>query len=167
MKKKIYLVRHARAEDQALMFKDFDRELLSSGIMDAARMGKFLHELPIKVDQIVSSTAVRAWQTAKVLAEQLSYDVEDIVADERLYDGGPRAYLERINSTEESIEELMMVGHNPDITYFAEYLTRSNLFSMDKGGVVTIEFEGLQWAEISGKLGKFVSYVTPKSFREN
>lgn len=162
MKKTIYLVRHAKAEDQALMFKDFDRELLSSGIMDSARMGKFMASQEIKVGLIVSSTASRAYQTAKVIAEQLSYDVENIVGERKLYDGGPKSYLSVINACSEEFDTLMLVGHNPDITYFAEYLTHGNIVSMEKGAVVEIAFKDFKWEEISGKTGEMISYNSPK-----
>lgn len=165
MKKTIYLVRHAKAEDQALMFKDFDRELLSSGIMDSARMGKFMVDQGVKVGLLVSSTAARAYQTAKVLAEQLSYDVDRIVGEQKLYDGGPKSYLSVINSCSEEFESLMIVGHNPDITYFAEYLTHGNVVSMEKGAVIEISFKDFKWEEISGKTGEMVSYNSPKKLR--
>jgi phosphohistidine phosphatase len=165
MKKTIYLVRHAKAEDQALMFKDFDRELLSSGIMDAARMGKFLVDQGVKIGLLVSSTAVRAYQTSKVLAEQLSYEIDDIVEEQKLYDGGPKSYLSVINSCPEELEALMIVGHNPDITYFAEYLTHGNVMSMEKGGVMEIVVKDFKWEEISGKTGEMVCYISPKKLK--
>lgn len=165
MKKTVYLVRHAKAEDQALMFKDFDRELLSSGIMDAARMGKSMADKGIKIGLVVSSTAARAYQTAKVLAEQLSYNVDAIVGEQKLYDGGPKSYLAVINACPEEIESLMIVGHNPDITYFAEYLTHGNVASMDKGSVIEVGFKDFKWEEISGKTGEMISYNSPKKLR--
>jgi phosphohistidine phosphatase len=167
MKKTLYLVRHAHTEDRAPMFKDFDRELTGRGVMDAARMGRHLATKEIAIQRLVTSSAVRAFQTVKVMAEQLHYEVENIECEDKLYDGGPQAYLQVVNHTPEDCELLMLCGHNPDISYFAEYLTHSSeVGSMEKGSIMVIEFEGLSWAEVSGKTGTFVKYESPKQFRE-
>jgi len=47
----------------------------------------------------------------------------------------------------------MLVGHNPDISYFAEFLTHQAVASMDKGEVIAIQFDNLTWAEVSGRTG--------------
>ena len=165
MKKTLYLVRHGQAEDRAPMFRDFERELTSQGIMDSARMGKYLAQQGLQPDRLVTSSAARAYQTAKVMAEQLHLDLDAIVCVDKLYDGGPQAYLEAVNTTPETCNVLMLFGHNPDITYFGEYLTRSEVGSMEKGAVAIYEFEGLNWAEISGKTAQLLGYLSPKQIR--
>ena len=67
----LYIVRHAKAEDRATFMADHDRQLTSDGIMAAARMGRYLHGKAILPDVIISSTAPRAKDTAKVMAEQI------------------------------------------------------------------------------------------------
>lgn len=163
MKKTLLLVRHAKAEDQSVMFKDFDRELVSRGIMDAARMGRYISGEEVRVDQIKTSSAARAYQTAKVIAEQLKIDVESLELVDKLYSGGVQAYLAAVNGTDESVQTLMICGHNPDISYFGEYLTRGDVGSMAKGSLITVEFEGLSWAEVSGKTGVLKNYISPKT----
>ncbi|GAB2794229.1 phosphohistidine phosphatase SixA [Rhabdobacter roseus] len=165
MKKLLYLVRHGQAEDRAPMFRDFERELTSQGIMDSARMGKYLAQKSTQVDRMVTSSAARAYQTAKVMAEQLGYEQEAIVCVDKLYDGGPQAYLEAVNTTPENCSVLMLFGHNPDITYFGEYLTRSDVSSMEKGAVAIYEFEDLSWAEVSAKTARLLGYESPRQIR--
>jgi phosphohistidine phosphatase len=165
MKRYLYIVRHARAEDGMSFFKDFERELVTSGIMDAARMGKYLSNNGLKPDLMISSAAARAYQTAQIMAEQLGYDKDQIKSTRELYDGGSRAYLEAINKAPDSCESVMLFGHNPDVTFFSEYLTNANIGSMSKGSVVKVEFENLSWAEISGRAGKFISYNSPKELK--
>lgn len=158
MKKTLFLVRHATAESPAPMFKDYERELTGEGYIEAARMGAFLFNQGLKVDRLVASSAFRTRQTAQVFAEQLHFDWDQIELLDNLYDSGPRAYIAAVNTTPEHISTLMLVGHNPDISYFAEYLTHGFSQMMDKAGVCAIEFEGLQWSEISGRTGHLVVY---------
>lgn len=166
MKKTLYLIRHATAEDggNSPMFRDFDRELTSTGIIESARMAKFLSTQGINFDLIVSSEAIRAKNTAKIFAEQLGYDVESIELNESLYGGGPRAYLATTNALNEKHNTVAIFGHNPDVTFFGEYLTRADIGgSMDKAGVLILEFENQTWSEVTSKSGKFVGYHSPRT----
>ncbi len=161
MRKHLYLIRHATAEPGAPMFRDFDRELTGDGIMEAARMGARLAERRLKADRIVCSGALRTFQTAKVFAERLGFDADAIVANDNLFDGGPRMYMSELAGTPDDCQVLLMVGHNPDISYFAEYLTKAYIGSMEKGSVAVIEFTGLSWAEVSGNTGVLKEYLIP------
>ncbi|PRY37593.1 phosphohistidine phosphatase [Spirosoma oryzae] len=163
----LYIVRHAKAEDRATFMSDHDRELISEGIMAAARIGRFLREKTVQPDQIVSSTAPRARDTAKVVAEQIGFDREQIQLDDALFEGGPKAYLAAVNRLPASAQSAMIVGHNPDVSYFAEFLTHQSVGSMSKGAVVAVQFEGLSWAEISGRTGSILFTIAPKELRNS
>jgi len=166
MNKKLLLVRHATAEDQTMMIRDFQRELIGKGKTDALAMGKWLAGQAVVPEMLVTSSAPRAYQTAVIMADQLMFDTHEIVQKETLYDGGPRAYLSTINAISEKISTVLLFGHNPDITYFAEYLSGADIGSMSKCGIVVLEFDDLLWAEISSKSAKFVSYTSPRQVRE-
>lgn len=166
MKKTLLLVRHAKAEDQSKMFKDFDRELVGRGIMDAARLGHFLKTEGVVVERITCSGAARTHQTAKIIAEQLKFDTEEIDISDKLYGGGPQAYLATINTTPETVQTLLVCGHNPDISYFTEYLTHASMMSMEKCSMATVEFDDLAWAEVSANTGTLKGYLTPQGLKE-
>ncbi|GAB4035051.1 SixA phosphatase family protein [Spirosoma jeollabukense] len=163
----LYIVRHAKAEDRAIFMADFDRKLTSEGVMAAARMGRYLHEKGIQPDIIVSSPAPRAKETANIVAEQLGYEVAQIQFDEKLFEGGPKAYLAAINAVPVASQTAMIVGHNPDVTYLAEFLTHQRINSMSKGAVVGITFEDVTWAEISGRTGSITFQIAPKQLSKN
>lgn len=159
MSKKIYLIRHSKAEERANtpMLPDKNRNLISKGIMDAAKMGNLLKEKGAKIDLIISSDANRAFQTAKAIAEQLKYDVDAIQLNDELYSGGARAYLACLNSIDEKFKNVIFVGHNPDISYFGEYLTRDSVGpQLSTSSCLVLEFEKLPWVEIGSKSGSFV-----------
>ena len=166
MKRQLLVVRHARAEEGSYLSADFDRQLTSSGNADAARMGEFLAQQGFKPDFVVSSLAPRALQTAKIMGEQLGFAESQIQTTRDLYDGGPKAYLAAITNAPASAQTVLIFGHNPDVSYFSEYLTHHSIGSMSKGSVVVIAFEDLDWAAVSARTGKFVDYYAPKSLRE-
>lgn len=158
----LYIVRHAKAEDRATFMADHDRQLTPDGIMAAARIGRYLHGKAINPDVIVSSTAPRAADTARVLAEQLGRDAAPIELDKSLFDGGPKAYLAAVNRQTEDVKSLMIVGHNPDVSYFAEFLTHQSIGSMSKGAVVAITFADVNWSEVSGRTGSVAFQIAPR-----
>lgn len=141
---------------------DHDRNLLPEGIMAAARVGRYLAEKGIGADRLISSPANRARDTAKVMAEQLGVSPDTIELNEKLYEGGPKAYLAAVNNLPDTCESVMLFGHNPDVSYFSEYLTHQDVGSMSKGSILAITFENLRWAEVSGRTGFLLFYVTPK-----
>lgn len=166
MKKILILVRHATAEEQSFRMKDFERQLVDKGLSEADLMGKWLLGKNINPDRFVTSEAPRAYKTAEIIAGQLHFEISDIIATRDLYDGGPQAYLSIVNTTPEENKWLILFGHNPDITYFCEYLSGSHIDSMKKCGIVIIEFDNQKWEEISANTGNLVYYITPKEVRE-
>ena len=128
-------------------------------------MGKFLSEKGYKPAVIIASEANRAAETAKLFAEQLGIDSAEIQRSESLYGGGPRAYLAAVNTANEENKSIAIVGHNPDITFFGEYLTRDDIGgSMETASVLILEFDDtIKWSEISNKMGKVKGIFTPKS----
>lgn len=158
----LYIVRHAKAEDRAMFMTDHDRQLTSDGIMAAARVGHYLREKAILPDVMISSTAPRAKDTAKVVAEQIGYNPTQIRLDELLFDGGPKAYLAALNALPDTTQTAMIVGHNPDVSYLAEFLTHQSIGSMSKGAVIAVTFDNLKWAEVSGRTGNVAFEIEPK-----
>ncbi len=165
MKKNVFIVRHATAEDagSGAILRDYDRELIPKGIMESAKVGKFLLDYFPDIEAIYSSGALRALGTATYIAEQLKFDTEKIEIKDALYGIGPRGYLEVINKIPAHITNAMIVGHNPDITYFVDYLTKDNTEgTMKKATAIHLEFEGFEWNEISQNLGKFIKRIDGK-----
>ena len=160
MKKDLFLMRHATAESagSSAVMRDYERELTSKGIMEAAKAGKFLKDYFDKVDIIYASGALRTRQTAQYLSEQIKLDEDKVICTDTLYGNGPRGYLEILNHIPEEINCVIVIGHNPDISYFAEYLTHhSDIGDFHKATLVHIEFTDLDWAEISQGTGHFIT----------
>ncbi len=90
----LYIVRHAKAEDRATFMADHDRQLTSDGITAAARIGRYLHGKAILPDVIISSTAPRAKDTAKIIVEQIGYDPATIQLNDLLFNSSTQSLPE-------------------------------------------------------------------------
>jgi phosphohistidine phosphatase len=154
MMRQLFLIRHAQAESPSAATKDLDRELTSSGYIEAYRMSRWLHDSGAKPDLIIASIARRTMATAQVFAEQLGYPVDSIVFRDGLYDASLRNLFGAISSIPDTCAQVCIVAHNPTLSYLAEYLTSEEIGTIPTCGVVKIEFEDQTWAEVSGKSGK-------------
>ena len=74
--KMLTIVRHAKSSWNEPGLSDRERPLNKRGQHDAPRMGKCIADAGIRPSLIVSSPATRAWTTAQIIAEELSYPVE-------------------------------------------------------------------------------------------
>jgi phosphohistidine phosphatase len=157
----LHLVRHAKAELTSNNSKDYYRALAPNGMIDAARMARNLAETGANPSIIVASPAERTTRTAEIFADQLKFDSEKVIYVDELYDGRLQEYLGVITSLDASCKEALLVGHNPNVSYIAEYLSGAEIGDVPTSGIVTIQFDKLEWAEISKKSGTLTSFVSP------
>ena len=155
----LILVRHAKSSWDDPDLADIDRPLNKRGKKDALEMGQRLKRQDIMPDIIVSSPARRAMSTAKKIARQLGYPKENIQIAKEIYEAGLDALLFLIKNIHGNPGSLMLFGHNPAITEFANALTGINIHNIPTCGIVSIQFDLDQWSQIEYKKGKFILFL--------
>lgn len=158
MSRILYLVRHAQAESPGSGQKDLDRQLTSEGVRDANHLGMFLANSQVHPDLIMVSHAKRAWETAEIMAEQMRYGVDKIKKEEELYEAPIRILLRLINELTPDTENVVLIGHNPGLSFLADYLTGEDIGNMGPCTAIAIEFQLDGWELVAAKTGitKFV-----------
>ena len=159
--KTLYLLRHARAMDKTGSQKDIDRELNSVGLQNSTRMGIFIDKEKESFDIIITSPAIRAQTTASLIAEQIAYNTAKIHTNDEVYEASVRSLLKTVNQLKDEWNSVLIVGHNPSVSYLAEYLTREEIGNMTTCGLVKIGLEVNSWEEVSEGLGQLISYNYP------
>jgi phosphohistidine phosphatase len=162
MMKTIDLVRHATAMENYGNQKDIDRELTAGGIRHAVILGKYLNSTGMVPQKIITSNAQRAKHTAMLLADCMHFNEDDIIVNDDLYNASIRVLLSAINQLEDDCDHIMMVAHNPGISYLVEYLTNEQVGSMFPGSICRLTFEG-NWSAISQNSCSLVHYQEPES----
>lgn len=110
--KTILLLRHAKSSWGDPELDDFDRPLAKRGKKDAPCMGEVLASFEHRPDQILSSPARRAKQTAEAIAEACGYK-KSIRWEESFYGGESEDLITALQHLPRSIERPLLVGHNP------------------------------------------------------
>lgn len=163
MVKKIYFIRHANAEELERGGRDIDRPLSREGYRHAALVGQRLAQLNVKPDLFLTSPAVRTLQTSEIIADQIKFESTRVVVDDEVYEGSARVLLRIINGIDEKYNTVLLVAHNPGITFIAEYLTGGQIGNMEPAGMAEVAFEGLQWSEISQNTCQLERYIAPEN----
>jgi len=155
----VYLVRHAKSSWESGVTKDFDRPLNDRGIRNAAAMSAKLFEKGITVDRLITSPAKRALTTAKTFAKQFGIKEKDIQLDENIYEASLKTLSEAVKQFDDTVDSVMLVGHNPGLTSLAISLG-GIVDSLPTCAVVALSFDVEHWAEV--EKGKMLFYDYPK-----
>lgn len=162
MEKKLLLVRHGKSSWEHPGLADHERPLLKKGIERTRRVGEFLFDRGIKPDLVVSSHAVRAFETAKILAGMLNYPVHKIQVESNIYHRGADGLFDMTMALPNDKEVVMLVGHNPAMTQFANEFLEQKLDYLPTTGVVCVQIGSGKWEELAVADRQVEFLVTPK-----
>ena len=162
--KRLYLARHAKSSWDYPELSDFERPLNKRGKRDAPFMGKILKDLRIMPDIIVSSPALRAYFTARIIANRIEYPLDEIVTSETIYEADASELIELIQSVDDEYDSLMLFGHNPSLTETSNFLSDKSLNNIPTSAVVCIEFDVDNWEDVKTDGGKFIFFEYPKKY---
>ena len=160
--KTLYLVRHAKSSWKYPSLDDFERPLNKRGRKNAPFMGKILKKLKVAPDFVMSSPANRAATTARIIAAAIDYPLEDIVYSEAIYEFSENALIRVIKQIEDSVNNAMVVGHNPAINGLANYIGDQPISNIPTCGVFCVELDISSWAKIGEHCGKLKFFEFPK-----
>ncbi|HOX79066.1 MAG TPA: histidine phosphatase family protein [Bacteroidales bacterium] len=146
--KTIYIVRHAKSSWNQADLPDERRPLMEKGKKRTKKIIDKLHEMNIHVDYIISSHAVRALETAKLLAHALNYPNENIKIDPHIYFTDGDGIINQFFDIPERFRSVMIVGHNPALTDFINQYLKEPIENLPTSGIVGISFETDKWEEI-------------------
>ncbi len=143
--KTLTLLRHAKSSWKDTSLTDKERPLNKRGKRDAPMMGKRLSNMGVRPSLIVSSPAVRAWTTAKIVADEISYPREFLQRDERLYLASVRSLMAVPADQDPGFNSIMLVGHNPGLTDFANMLVPGLTPNVPTTGIVAVDIDADDW----------------------
>ncbi len=143
--KTLTIVRHAKSSWKHKELSDRERPLNKRGQRDAPRMGERIAAAGIRPSLIISSPAVRAWTTARLIAKALGYPVEFLHREEELYLASLKDLLDVVAAQDNGFNNLMIVGHNPGLTDFVNYLSPGLTGNLPTAGVVSVTVDRDDW----------------------
>ena len=160
----LYLIRHGPALPAGEGgLPDAERPLSEDGRLKVRKAARGLREQVGAVDKIYYSPLLRAVQTAEIIAEELGC-AEALEETKLALPGGkPKALLNFIGLFS-SLDRVMIVGHEPNISLTAAYLLGAEkaVIEFKKGAVCRIDLG----EERAFGAGRLVWHLTPRILRK-
>lgn len=160
--KKIILVRHAKSSWKHNVI-DHERPLNERGFKDANLVSVHLKESNLNIDLVLSSDAMRAKTTANIFISNLGIDTNMIHLNHQLYDFSGTNLIEVIKTCKDSVNTLMLFGHNHAITAFVNTYGNNYIDNVPTSGVVIIEFDIPNWNNLNK--GNTIKTLFPRDLK--
>lgn len=147
--KRLYVVRHGKSSWDYPGIQDIDRPLIERGISSSYKMSRsFFGKYPAP-DLIVTSPAIRALHTALIFARSLEMTTNLIEIDPSFYMASDAELLESIYAFDDSLNSIMVFGHNPCLTDFSNRFLKDKIDNIPTSGMITLVFQTKSWKDIA------------------
>jgi phosphohistidine phosphatase len=151
MSKTLFIIRHAKSSWAEIGARDIDRTLNDRGHTDAPKMAEILRGVGVAPDLIVSSPAKRAFTTAQYFAKAFGIAIKDIDIQQNIYEATTDELLSVVRDLPNKADVILMFGHNPGFTYFANQYTRNYIDNLPTCGIVRLDLASDTWENFNEK----------------
>lgn len=160
--KHLYLMRHAKSDWNQPGLNDFDRPLNPRGLRAATEMGRRFGDREIRFSATVSSPAVRAAATVRIVAEKLGFPATDILFEKNIYAANRSDLYHIVQGFSPEWNSVLLVGHNPGLTNFTNHLSDAGIYNLATAAVVALELNISSWTDLQEGCGQLFFYDFPK-----
>ncbi len=162
--KTLLVLRHAKSDRSDDTLRDHDRPLAPRGEADAPRMGIALALLDAIPDAVLTSTAVRARETAHRVAAAMGYDGK-IVEQPNLYAASADTLLGHLRDGDDAAT-VLLVGHNPGLEELIGVLTggvdAEAIVRLPTAGLACLALDIEEWSQVRERSGLLQWFLTPR-----
>lgn len=159
--KTLLLMRHAKSDWTGDYESDHERPLNERGMRSARLMGRLLEGLDLVPDLVLTSTATRARETARLAAEAGSWGCP-IIEEPAFYGASPGSVL-RLASGMADADRLMLVGHEPVWSSLVGEIS-SRRVEMKTATVVVVAVPIRGWDDLRDAQGVVVGVHHPRAY---
>jgi phosphohistidine phosphatase len=164
--KRLYLLRHAKSSWKDTSLPDRDRPLAGRGRRAAKAIARHLREHGIEPELVLCSGAQRARETLERIEPALG--AAAVRVEEDLYGATAMALLERLRSVPDTVESVMLIGHNPALQDLALDLARASpnadelAAKYPTAALATLELSTRSWQELDQGTAELIALVRPR-----
>ncbi|NBO21173.1 MAG: histidine phosphatase family protein [Rhodobacteraceae bacterium] len=161
--KRLILTRHAKSSWDDPGLADHDRPLNERGKLASAQLGDWLSSRGYIPDEVLCSDSLRTRKTWSGIAPALPGTVI-LHIKPALYHAGPDVMLAVLRHA--TADCVMMIGHNPGISDFADRLVahapkNPEFARYPTGATLVADFTLNAWADLAYGQGTVVDFIVP------
>jgi len=154
---RLYFLRHGRADRSAWSGPDDQRPLTPEGRERMQREARRMRKLDLDLDVILTSPLTRAFETALIVAEELSLE-DHLVEDARLGLGFHPRHVGAFLNDYPDADSMMFVGHEPSFSETISELIGGGNIVCKKGSLARVDL-----ADAGYLSGELVWLLQPKT----
>lgn len=164
--KTLTLLRHAKSSWDDPVSRDFDRPLNPRGRRAARTVAQEMKALGLAFDRTLASPARRVVETIEEV--EATFGPLRPHWDERLYLASRETLVEIARETEERVERLLLVGHNPGLELLALALARGGALRGEievkypTGTLAEISLPVDSWRDVTEGSGEILRFIRPR-----
>ena len=155
----LLILRHGKAAPEE-SGSDAARPLTKRGKREAELIGQLLHDNALVPDRILSSSARRTRETARLAASAVHFSgaIDEL---EELYLADPEAYITAVRRNAPDARCVLVVGHNPGLEALALILTGDPV-ALPPAGLVVCSLPIASFAELEPRVrGQMLRFAAP------
>ena len=161
MPRYIILFRHGKSDWNSNYGQDHDRPVSKRGIKAAKKMGRYLSKIDEVPDLTISSTAIRALNTAKLAIKAGAWGT-NLDHEKKIYESSVDTLKSIITKQNDEYNSICLVGHEPTFSSFIERCNDSIWSRFPTASMARIDFNINSWCDIDLKIGNLVWLIRPK-----
>jgi phosphohistidine phosphatase len=164
--KSLTLLRHAKSGWDDPTARDFDRPLNARGRRAARAVGERMKAVGLGFDLVLASAARRVVETLEEV--ETAFGPLDASYDKRIYLASTEILLDIVHEADDSVERLLLVGHNPGFERLTLLLTRAGALRAEvavkypTGTLAEIRFEVDHWRDVHAGGGELARLIRPR-----
>lgn len=163
--KTLYLMRHAKSSWKHAELNDLERPLLEKGLKRTRLIIEYFQEHDVTIELIITSHAVRAEETARLIARAFNVDESNFRIEKGVYMSDADTLMDHFFDLPEKVNHVMLVGHNPAITNFVNNYLDEKIDYLPTSGVVAVSFDTGRWEELPTARHNLKFVIFPKMFQ--
>lgn len=152
MKRRLYIIRHAKSSWDYEGLADIHRPLSERGIRNASTMAQRLQDLGMVPELLLSSPATRALNTALIMSRVWSLPPAALQIHDTLYEAYPGDMDSVLAVVSPQVKELAIFGHNPTFTMYANQFLKQHLDNLPTAGVTVVSLESEGWSGLEDSM---------------
>ncbi|TKB45079.1 SixA phosphatase family protein [Thalassotalea mangrovi] len=174
--KTLHLLRHAKSSWDDPHLDDQQRPLNQRGIDDCQLMAPALMGVGCCFEHAYCSTAIRAKRTLQLISEHhfepgmerliSASQLASVSIDSSLYTFDWGEALDYCQALPETIDQALLVGHNPAFTELHDYLSTEHIEHLPTCAYVRLECAVNDWQELTRNCARTRYFITPKMLKQ-
>lgn len=162
--KTVYIVRHAKSSWSDPYIPDHFRKLIPEGEERTLKIAKHLRMKFVNPELMITSSATRAQETAKLIAKELHFPWDQININATFYKADKEDVIETLNELPDEVESVMIFGHNPTFTDLVNSFLapEEQISKLPTSAVAAFRFKTEHWEEIESVKHHLEFLISPK-----